>query len=236
MLREGGILRVGLYASRLAVGDIEGRMNQIVKTFQPWHGRVFRFDPGVESVARNAGTILDSLHYSPAYLTMKDARERPKLHLKANFFASPLVWDQLMTRPEWGSILEEYIDYLAGQQASHGSREREAAPGFRPIPKALKDHMAQLLDAFYATLSDEQRATMISYLTLGSANMDYRSMTMNGEVMVTISGIESLVGVIDFVLLSGLCEWPESPEEVDRLLPPPGWLMRNLSEFVKISL
>jgi hypothetical protein len=53
---------------------------------------------------------------------------------------------------------------------------------------------------------------------------------------VTVSGIESLVGVIDFVLLSGLCEWPESPEEVDTLLPPPGWLMRNLSEFIKICL
>ena len=236
MIREGGILRVGLYASRVGVGDIEGRMSQIAKTLQPWHGRVFRFDASVESVATNAGAILDSLHYSPAYLMTKDARERPKLHLKANFFASPLVWDQLMTRPEWGGILREYIDYLAGQQASHGSKEREAAPGFRPLPEELIDHMAQLLDAFYATLSDEQPGAMITYLTLGSANMDYRSMTMNGEVMLTISGIESLVGVIDFVLLSGLCEWPESPEELDKLLPPPGWLMRNLSEFVKIAL
>ena len=236
LIREGGVFRVGLYASRMGVGDIEGRMKQIGKTQQPWQARVFRFDASVDSVARNAGSILDSLHYSPVYLTEKDARERPKLHLKANFFASPLVWDKLMTRPEWGGILAEYIDYLAGQQASHGSREREAAPGFRPLPEELTQHMTQLLDAFYATLSDEQRGAMISYLTLGSANMDYRSMTMNGEVMVTISGIESLAGVIDFVLLSGLCEWPESPEEVDKLLPPPGWLMRNLSEFAKISL
>jgi hypothetical protein len=236
MVREGGLLRVGLYTSRLGVGDIEGRMNQIGRTSRPWQRRVFRFDASVDSVARNAGVILDSLHYSPAYLIVKDAREHPKLHLKANFFASPLVWDQLMARPEWGGILVEYIDYLAGQQASHSAKAREAASGFRPLPKELRHHMAQLLDAFYATLSDEQRGTMISYLTVGSVNMDYRSMAMNGEVMVTISGIESLVGVIDFILLSGLCEWPESPEEVDKLIPPPGWLMRNLSEFAKITL
>jgi hypothetical protein len=236
MLREGGIFRVGLYASRHGVGDIEGRMHQMVRTLGPWHGRVFHFDASVDSVARNAGAILDSLHYSPAYLTRKDARDRPKLHLKAAFFASPLVWDQLMARPEWGGLLAEYIDYLAGQQASHGSREREATPGVRPLPKELMQHVEQLLDAFYATVPEDQRGAVISYLTLGSANMDYRSMTMNGEVMVTVSGIESLVGVIDFVLLSGLCEWPETPEEVDKLVPSPGWLMRNLSEFIKISL
>jgi len=236
MIKEGGIFRVGLYASRHGVGDIEGRMHQVFGTLEPWKGRVFSFDASVESVAKNAGAILDSLNYSPAYLTEKDARERPKLHLKANFFASPLVWDKLMKRPEWGAVLAGYIDYLAGQQASHGSKERGATPGFRRLPKELVRQVALIVDAFYATVPDEERGTAISYLTVGSANMDYRSMTMNGEVMVTVSGIESLVGVIDFVLLSGLCEWPESPEEVDKLLPPPGWFMRNLSEFIKIAL
>jgi len=236
IIKEGGIFRVGLYASRQGVGDIEGRMHQVFGTLEPWKGRVFSFDASVESVAKNAGAILDSLDYSPAYLTPKDARERPKLHLKANFFASPLVWDQLMKRPEWGAVLREYIDYLAGQQASHGSKERGTTPGFRRVPTALTQQVAQLLDAFYATVPEGERDQAISYLTVGSANLDYRSMTMNGEVMVTVSGIESLVGVIDFVLLSGLCEWPESPEEVDKLLPPPGWFMRNLSEFIKIAL
>jgi hypothetical protein len=66
--------------------------------------------------------------------------------------------------------------------------------------------------------------------------MDYRSQVMNGEVMVTIGGASGLVGVIDFVLLAGLCEWPATPEEVDELLPPPGWLMRRLSSFIKVAL
>jgi len=233
---EGGIMAVGLYASRQGVGDLEGRMTQVANTLRPWHGRVFRFDASVDSVASNVGAILDSLHYSPAYLTHKDQSESPKLHLKANFFASPLVWDKLLTRPEWGGVLAEYLDYLAGQQSTHGTGTRQDTPGYRPLPKELVRHVAKLLDAFYASVPEEQHGGVISYLTLGSANMDYRSQTMNGEVMVTISGVQSLVGVIDFVLLSGLCEWPETPEEVDRLLPPPGWFMRGFSGFIKIAL
>jgi hypothetical protein len=54
--------------------------------------------------------------------------------------------------------------------------------------------------------------------------------------MVTIGGASGLVGVIDFVLLAGLCEWPATPEDVDKLLPPPGWLMRRLSSFINVAL
>jgi hypothetical protein len=66
--------------------------------------------------------------------------------------------------------------------------------------------------------------------------MDYRSQVMNGEVMVTIGGASGLVGAIDFLLLAGSCEWPSTPEEVDELLPSPGWLMRKLSSFIKLAL
>jgi phosphatidylserine/phosphatidylglycerophosphate/cardiolipin synthase-like enzyme len=77
---------------------------------------------------------------------------------------------------------------------------------------------------------------MISFFTIGSANMDYRSEVMNGEVMVTIGGASGLVGVIDFVLLAGLCEWPATPEAVDELLPAPGWMTRKMSAFIKVAL
>jgi hypothetical protein len=54
--------------------------------------------------------------------------------------------------------------------------------------------------------------------------------------MVTIGGMASLEGVLDFMLLAGLCEWPGTPEAVDALIPPPGGLMRRLSSFVKVAL
>ena len=107
----------------------------------------------------------------------KDVRERPKLHLKANFFASPLVWDQLMTRPEWGGILAEYIDYLAGQQASHGSRNARPRPASGRFPKSSSTAWRCSSMRSTPPCPSEQRGAMISYLTLGSANMDYRSMS-----------------------------------------------------------
>jgi hypothetical protein len=62
-------------------------------------------------------------------------------------------------------------------------------------------------------------------------------MLTNSEPWVG-SGLASLAagGALDFTLLAGLCEWPTTPEEVDALLPPPGWLMRKISGFVKIAL
>ena len=45
-----------------------------------------------------------------------------------------------------------------------------------------------------------------------------------------------LEGVLDFMLLAGLCEWPGTPEGVDALIPPPGGLMRRLSSFIKLAL
>ncbi|MCH7549738.1 MAG: hypothetical protein IH969_09435 [Candidatus Krumholzibacteriota bacterium] len=59
---------------------------------------------------------------------------------------------------------------------------------------------------------------------------------MNGEVMIVLSGLKSMVGAIDFILLAGLCEWMETPEQVDELLPPPGWFTRKMSGFIKVAL
>ena len=39
-----------------------------------------------------------------------------------------------------------------------------------------------------------------------------------------------------FLLLAGLCEWPATPEAVDEQVPPPGWLVRKVSSFIKLAL
>jgi hypothetical protein len=61
-------------------------------------------------------------------------------------------------------------------------------------------------------------------------------MVMNGEVMLTMAGSSSAAGLIDFMLLAGLCQWPETPEELDELLPPPGGFTRRLASFIKLGL
>ena len=235
MDREGGILKVGLYAPRQVGSDIAGRFQQGMHSQEPWMSRVYHLNAAMDSVASNAGRYLEEVGYAPTSSTREDSLETPKLHLKANLFASPQVWDGLMADPGWSEVLKLYIQYLARQQG----RDRDVkspAHSVREVPEALARQVSEVVNGYYDSLSPEQQNAMISFFTIGSPNMDYRSEVMNGEVMVTIGGASGLVGAIDFVVLAGLCEWPSTPEEVDALIPPPGWLMRKLSSFIKVAL
>jgi hypothetical protein len=235
MAREGGILKVGLYAPRQGANDIAGRFRQGMDIREPWMTRVYHLNAAMDSVANNAGRYLDEIGYKAPVATKADSLESPKLHLKANLFASSQVWDGLMTDPGWGEVLKLYIQYLGRQQRT-GQESDTPDHSVREVPEALARKVSEVVNGYYDSLSPEQQNAMISFFTIGSANMDYRSEVMSGEVMVTIGGASGLVGVIDFVLLAGLCEWPSTPEEVDKLLPPPGWWMRKLSSFIKVAL
>jgi hypothetical protein len=41
---------------------------------------------------------------------------------------------------------------------------------------------------------------------------------------------------MDFLLLPGLCEWVDSQEKLDALLPPPSSTRRWISNFIRILL
>jgi len=174
------------------------------------------------------------LGYQPQYLGKDEPDLLPKLHLKANLFVSKAVWNDLMMHPGWGDVLREYIAYLADQQVV--TEEEERKPNARAAPAKLTEAVVRLLDDFFAGKSEEERDELIAYLTVGSVNMDYRSQVMNGEVMITVAGVKALNGVFDFVFLAGLCEWPETQEELDALLPPPSWLGRKMADFIKFAL
>ena len=76
----------------------------------------------------------------------------------------------------------------------------------------------------------------MAFFTVGSTNMDYRSMVMDGEVQITLGGWNSLAGLIDFLFIVGLCDWVETQEELDALLPPPSGMTRSMANFMKLAL
>jgi hypothetical protein len=230
----GGLIKVGLYAPRQGVGDIAGRMRQAVGQTPPWLSRVYPDNRAFDDVARNAQAQLDSMGYTERYWKADSAKVNPKLHLKANFFASRTAWDALLGREEWADILHEYIAYLAQQNmASAGEGDH---PDARAIPDALREKFLRLMRNYWEALSPDERSRVSYYFTLGSVNMDYRSMCLDGESMIIVSGWHSLVGILDFMLLAGLCEWPESTDELNALLPPPSGLTRSLSGLLRLIL
>jgi hypothetical protein len=71
---------------------------------------------------------------------------------------------------------------------------------------------------------------------IGSANENYRSMLMDGEAVVLISGWTSLYAVPDLILLTGIATWIDDQAELDRRLPPRGGLTRTLARAVRMGL
>ena len=73
-------------------------------------------------------------------------------------------------------------------------------------------------------------------VTMGSQNQDRRAMLLNGEVVVAISGYDSLITFIDFMFIMGTATWPANAEELEDVFPKsntPGllrklfWLMKD---------
>jgi hypothetical protein len=228
---EGGILKTGLYAPNVGVGDLAGRIRQGRALDEPWLREIYPGNPAIREAVDEMLPMLDDVEYSVEYLVAADSSDSPKLHLKANFFITPDAWDVLMAQPEWGPLATEYLKYLARQTGPAESR-----PVGREVPEALMKAVYDLSVAVEGQFAPEQLDHQFAYFTVGSTNMDYRSMVMDGEVQITMQGWSSLAGLIDFTFLVGLCEWVDTLEELDALLPPPGGMVRSMANFMKLAL
>ena len=230
---EGGTLLIGLYAPRAGVGDVRGRILQARETgvSVPELEELFPGNPATQTVLDSLEYILDEVGYETEYLIAADTTERPKLHLKANFLISGPAWRVLYYRPEWGPVMREWIKYMARQTGVERDRLEEME-----LPASFQQAWKNLMRGLLADVPEATQEDWIAYFTVGSVNMDYRSMVMDGEVMVTVSGWGTVVGAIDFMLLIGLCEWVDDQEGLDALLPPPSGATRAMANWIKLML
>jgi len=228
---EGGLLKTGLYAPNVGVGDLAGRIRQGRALDEPWLREIYPANPAIREAVDAMLPLLDNAEYSVEYLVAADSSDSPKLHLKANFFITPEAWDVLWSQPEWGPMATEYLQYLARQTGPPESR-----PVGRDVPEPLLKAVYDLSVAVEGQFTPEQADHQFAYFTVGSTNMDYRSMVMDGEVQITMQGWSALAGLIDFRFLVGLCEWVDTLEELDALLPPPGGMVRSMANFMKLAL
>ena len=228
---QGGLLKTGLYAPNVGVGDLAGRIRQGRTLDEPWLRDIYPSNPALRDAVDEMLPILEDVRVSPDYLVAADSTESPKLHLKANFFITPEAWDVLWSQPEWGPLGTEYLKYLARQEGP-----AETRPVGRDVPEALLKAVYDLSVAVEGRFTEDQIDRQFAYFTVGSTNMDYRSMVMDGEVQITMQGWSSLAGLIDFRFLVGLCEWVDTLEELDALLPPPSGMVRSMANFMKLAL
>lgn len=224
----GGMLTTGRYAPKVGVGDLTGRLRQGRAVSAPWAAQLYPPNPALDAVVDSAMVILQG--YMPKYLAGEDSVAAPRLHLKANLFLSRGAWQALLSRPEWAHVVRHYLMHMARESQLEGGQRgdvRDRAPELAQAVRAV----ARAVDA---GMGPDARS--VAYFTIGSANMDYRSMVMDGEVMLTVTRWNVLSGVLDFLFLDGLCEWVETQEALDTLLPPVGGLMGGLSRFGKLAM
>ncbi len=89
----------------------------------------------------------------------------------------------------------------------------------RELPQAVWPLRRKLLEQQDADQSPEVRARRVYYLQVGSCNMNNRSMLIDGEAALTVSGPAALTGLIDFLMVTGLSTWVETQEQIDALIP-----------------
>jgi hypothetical protein len=76
----------------------------------------------------------------------------------------------------------------------------------------------------------------MAYMTVGSTNMNYRSMIMDGEVQILVTQWHILSGLLDFYIIEGLTEWIDTQERLDELLPPPGGMTKWMANLLRLAL
>ena len=92
------------------------------------------------------------------------------------------------------------------------------------------------LDAILARMTPAERSAVIAFLSVGSHNMDYRGLMMDGEVLYVTAGRGVLPGMLDLVFLLGISDWVNDAHQLDTLLPPyPEW-KRKVGRFMKYAL
>jgi phosphatidylserine/phosphatidylglycerophosphate/cardiolipin synthase-like enzyme len=219
----GGMLKTGIYNPGIGVQDVMGRFMAAYRNARrtPFLRRLLPLDSSVDSMLVHLPDLLAAAGVPRGAAPGRAAPDTvmPKLHLKANFFASRDGWDSLVARPEVGRAVEMYIHQLVDSADPRAASER------------LSLASQQLVEGYLAGRSALERQRAVYYLLVGSANEDNRSAFLDGEASVLLSGRAAVVGLVDFALLVSLSVWVDDLDLLDDLLPPPSFPFRLVARW-----
>ena len=155
---------------------------------------------------------------------------KPKLHLKAQLVLSRGA-EEVLKKMDWPALMDAFITQSMKQV--HDRSQYVSAKEAWAVNERIWDEQ---LDAILATMTPEERAAIIAYLSVGSHNMDYRGLMMDGEVLYVTAGRGVLPGMLDLVFLLGLSDWVDDAQQLDTLLPPYQEWQRKVGRFMKYAL
>jgi hypothetical protein len=225
----GGMLKTGVYALDIAPGDVPGRLRVIEEGFatEPFLRAVVGLQSPVGWSARSERMLRESGGSRDADAS---AKEKPKLHAKTQFLASAEAWRAITERPDLGPLVDAFILQMM---------RRGEPPDREDDGRSLSDNTPVYLALQRAVMEETPPETLekfVAYLMVGSYNQNYRSMLMDGEVMLTVEGGAVIQGLIDYLSLLGTTTWVDTLEELEEYLPAYGGLKFKLARTFREML
>ncbi len=232
LAERGGLLRVGMYASTLPVTDIAGKVRAVQRTFaeHEWLRTLFNFSPNVYEGLESLASTLEPLEMAPTAQPDFEFSDVPKLHLKSNMMASREAW-QLLAQPEWLDMTWEFVQ----QRIAQVQLRATAVGTFERYPDALLVVGDGTVRRWFDALTSADRERVIFYTVMGSQNQNTRSMVMDAEDALVISGWPSIIPYIDLVSVIGQSVWLDDPAQLRALLPPKSALQTRLSHWLYLA-
>jgi hypothetical protein len=226
----GGRLRVGIYAMDVDVDDVVGRA-QIFKEKvmnDPFFREVFPFAPEVYDMVAGMDSVHIANGYEPMYLSEDAAKRLPKLHMKAQFFASNEALETLIPLPGWKQLIRDY-SMVRAKQRMH----KEDGLGVKEMRSFLSESALGLVEEWREAVTPEVARKIMFYLTIGSQNQNYRSSIMDGEVTVLIARLRAMAAYLDLVGVLMETTWVDTEEELEELLPHQSGKLRWVGRYLR---
>ena len=173
---------------------------------------------------------LAALGFEPKYVVQDTEDRKPKLHLKAQGFLNR-AGINVLTLIDWVPIIEqslvdqalrlqgvqEYVDVRETWQTHQNLWESQA-------------------EAVRSQASAEDLEQAAGFLTVGSHNMDYRGMMMDGEVLYVTSGEGIMAGLRDLLVIGAVSTWVTDLDELEKRIPAYSEWQRRVGRFIKYAL
>jgi hypothetical protein len=231
--RAGGLLRVGMYRTGLKVNDIPGKVAAVVRAFdeQSWLRTLFGFRHDVLEEVREIADGARGVNMDAVGLFEFEHDTLPKLHFKANYFASAEAWT-LMQRPEWAitawSYMQQRMDQLQGRTA--------AVRTFRDGAEPIADAGGGMVLSWFDGLDEDVRERVVFYTLMGSHNQNSRSIAIDAEVGFLLSQWPAIIPYIDLVVVIGQTHWIREPAELAEYLPLDSGPRRRLVHWFRLAI
>jgi len=232
----GGLFKAGLYDIDVDVGNVPARTRAVTDGLRstPWLREVLPFGPELMSVFDDAGEIFAEAAGGREVEYLSDEMGglvRPKLHLKTNFFVTGEVLDIFLQSPAFAELSREFA-----RQQSLDQIARSEYRDVRELNLAMTERALEVFRDMREEYGPEVVARAVGYFIVGSSNQDYRSMMMDGEAAVALSGRATLNGFFDSIGIAGAATYLDSVEELNEYLPYITGMKWKLSRWIKVAL